>query len=538
MSTAHKITPDSPQYKLFDDLPGEEGRMVRTAVHSGRRFVTSDPRAIFVGTTRLEDHLKQAGQTSVFVVADLLDALDWQVFEARYAATGRAPYSPRLMLGLILYGVMQGVHSLRDLQRLARLDLGCMWVAGGIAPAHGIIGRFVVLHEESLTRDFFESLTASILKATGSRSTRLAGDGTVIEAACSHYNLLKAEALKERAEAARQQLAANPSDEAAEREVQALAECQRIFEEREQARKRSGRKPDTLAISASEPEAMVQRQKRSKGSAPSYKPSVLANERRIVTAMDLDPSSETKVIASMLDQSARVVGSLPEELLLDAGYFDDGVIAATLERDVSLLCPEGQEPGVSKKSKVFHKSSFHYDAAGDTYRCPAGHIMLLLKVSDGKGKTRAFRSYGTSACGGCALRSQCTKGPKRKIKRHPEDEQRDALRQVMAQPQVRPVFSQRQAMVEPVFSHLRGRQNLNRFRRRGVQAVKREFALHVIAYNLSRAVALLKGISPLFAALCGPLRGAFNALRRQISLFLTSCPSIKTYRLISLEMRF
>jgi len=26
----------------------------------------------------------------------------------------------------------KGVHSLRELERLARLDLGCMWVSGGI----------------------------------------------------------------------------------------------------------------------------------------------------------------------------------------------------------------------------------------------------------------------------------------------------------------------------------------------------------------------------------------------------------------------
>ncbi|MFB9242425.1 IS1182 family transposase [Massilia antarctica] len=538
MSTAHKIAPDSPQFSLFDDLPGKEGRIVRTAVHSGRRFVTIDPRSIFIGTTRLEDHIKQAGQTSVFIVADLLDSQDFQAFEARYAATGRAPYSPRLMLGLILYGIMQGIHSLRDLQRLARMDLGCMWVAGGISPAHGIIGRFIVLHAESLTKDFFESLTAQILKATGSRSNRLAGDGTVIEAACSHYNLLKADALKERADAARRHLDANRADDCAKHEVQSLTECERIFEQRVQARKRSGRKTDTLALSAVEPEAIVQRQKRSRGTAPSYKPSVLANENRIVTAMALHPSSETKVIGAMLDQSARVTGSQPEELLLDAGYFDDSVIAATLERDVSLFCPEGQEPGVSKKSKVFHKSEFLYDAAEDTYRCPAGHTMLLLKVSGGTEKKRAFRSYGTSACGNCAVRSQCTKGAKRKIERHPEDEQRDALRQVMQQRQVRSLFSQRQAMVEPVFSHLRGRQNLNRFRRRGLRAVKREFALHVIAYNLARAVALLKRISPLFAALFGPLNAAIRLLCRHMSQLHAAIPAISTYRLISLGMRF
>ena len=46
-------------------------------------------------------------------------------------------------------------------------------------------------------------------------------------------------------------------------------------------------------------------------------------------------------------------------------------------------------------------------------------------------------------------------------------------------------------MVEPVFSVLRGKQGLNRFRRRGLSGVRLEFALHIMAYNLSRVVAVL-----------------------------------------------
>jgi hypothetical protein len=42
-----------------------------------------------------------------------------------------------------------------------------------------------------------------------------------------------------------------------------------------------------------------------------------------------------------------------------------------------------------------------------------------------------------------------------------------------------------------VFSHLRGRQRLYRFRRRGLAGVRVEFALHAMAYNVSRVLALL-----------------------------------------------
>jgi hypothetical protein len=196
----------------------------------------------------------------------------------------------------------------------------------------------------------------------------------------------------------------------------------------------------------------------------------------------------------MLDQSARVAGTRPEEVLLDAGYFDDVVIAATLERDISLLCPEGQTPGEIKASKVFHKSCFQYDESTDSYRCPAEKILFFVKSCDATPTTRAHRLYRTAACSECPLKKQCTKMARRSIKRHPEDTQRDALRQVMQQPGVRSTFRKRQAMVEPVFSHLRAQQGLTRFRRKGLRAVRLEFALHVMAYNLSRAVALKRAL--------------------------------------------
>lgn len=507
MGITKTASPFDTQFKLFGELPtGPNTQVVKSAATSGRSFVVGDPRKIVVGTTLLEEYLKQANQTDVFTVSDLLAKQDWRPFEERYAPTGRAPYAPRQMLGLILYGVMQGVHSLREMERLARLNLGCMWITGGITPDHAIIGRFISLHEASLTQSFFEAITASILKATGSKSSRLAGDATVIEAACSHYNLLKGEAIMTRLESAKVAAAADPNDASTQRELQVSQQCADIFHEREQARKRSGRKTDTLGISPTEPEAMVQRLKRGRGKAASYKPSVLANQQRIITALQLHASSETKVVPALLEQSARVVGSKPEELLCDAGYFDDGVIAEAIKNDISLLCPESTKPGAAKKSALYHKGEFEYDEQTDTYRCPAGQILIPIRTSVGTDKTRAGTTYATKACSDCPSRSQCTTMKQRRITRHPEDESREALRTVMQQPKAGQIFAQRKAMVEPVFSHLRGKQGLTRFRRRGLAGAKRELALHAIAYNLTRAVALLRAHFLPFYGVPSPLR--------------------------------
>ncbi|MFC0696638.1 transposase [Paraburkholderia humisilvae] len=129
--------------------------------------------------------------------------------------------------------------------------------------------------------------------------------------------------------------------------------------------------------------------------------------------------------------------------------------------------------------------------------------------------TREHRVYGTSTCGDYDLRAKCTKaGQGRRIKRYPGDGQREALRQVMQHPQAGRIFSQRKAIVAPVFSSLRGQQGLNRFRRRGLAAVRREFTLHVMAYNLSRAVALQRALFSFLWATYSPRasRGQLYAL--------------------------
>lgn len=104
--------------------------------------------------------------------------------------------------------------------------------------------------------------------------------------------------------------------------------CERVLDARIAARRRHGKRVDTVRVSPTEPEAAIQRQKRGRGFAPASTHSVLANEARIIVAHAIDPTSETRVVGELLDQSERVAPEAQRELLLDAGYFDDCVIAS------------------------------------------------------------------------------------------------------------------------------------------------------------------------------------------------------------------
>lgn len=61
----------------------------------------------------------------------------------------------------------------------------------------------------------------------------------------------------------------------------------------------------------------------------------------------------------------------------------------------------------------------------------------------------------------------------------------------MKHPRAKEKYGKRREMIEPVFSYLRQVQGLNRFRRKGLNGVRTEFALHMMAYNLSRILAYI-----------------------------------------------
>ena len=259
------------QLNLFEGL-SDTGASRQSRRAAGRVFIDPDPQQLYLGQLSVKAHLQAAGIRGPLVLRALLSELDWSGFEDNYARTGRAPYSPRSVLGLIVYGLLQGVSSLRGLERLARVDIGAMWVSGGICPDHANIGRFITQHDELLSGSFFIELTGRVLQATGSSATRVAGDGTVIEAACSHYGLIKEEAAKQRLSEARQVLAQAPEDKT--KQV-ALAQSQQVHEtlqRRKAARESKGKSGEKVCVSAHEPEAMVQALKRGRGTGPSYKP--------------------------------------------------------------------------------------------------------------------------------------------------------------------------------------------------------------------------------------------------------------------------
>ncbi len=142
------------------------------------------------------------------------------------------------------------------------------------------------------------------------------------------------------------------------------------------------------------------------------------------------------------------------------------------------------------------KQDFRYVAEGDIYICPAGEKLTHHFTNEENGLV--LHRYWTNACRTCALKAQCTKGAQRRIRRWEHEYVVDA---VQARLDKNPdAMRTRRETVEHPFGTLKMRMGATHFLMKTLPNVATEMALHVLAYNLTRAMNIV-GIKPLLVAI-------------------------------------
>jgi len=381
------------------------------------------------------------------------------------------------------------------LEVLARRDVGAWWICGGHQPDHSTIGKFIQLHAEILTEQFFVALVKTLSIKLHLGPGTVAGDGTVIEAAASNYRLLRAEPMMEAAREAQVAAEAEPKDRQLARKAQAAEQAAALVKKR--MRQRRWRSPEATELSLSEPEAVLQPRKDGVW-RPAYKSIAVMHEAGLIVGQHVEPSNERAAVEPMLKQHEAALGALPVTMLLDAGFAGIPIFQLTAEAGIDLLCPAGRANGDDdwqreRRDRGFPKQAFRYVPERDIYECPAGRELVFSYWGSSQG--RRYARYEGSRCNQCPLREQCTSSSRgRGLNRYVGEELKELMAEVLRQPAARTKYRRRAVIIEPLFAELRERQGLKRFHRRGLRAVRAEFALHCIAFNLKKAAGGLLAI--------------------------------------------
>ena len=144
----------------------------------------------------------------------------------------------------------------------------------------------------------------------------------------------------------------------------------------------------------------------------------------------------------------------------------------------------------------FDRRDFVYDRESNSYICPAGEKLTYRMTTTEAGK--AMHRYWSSVCAPCALKQHCTTSPQRRIARWEHEE---VLERAQGRLDQRPdAMIVRRSTVEHPFASIKAWMGATHFRMKTLKHVATEMALHVLANNLKRVMALL-GVPELLRAM-------------------------------------
>jgi transposase len=455
-----------------------------------------------------EDHI-------CFLIEAMVDSLDFETFDLRYAGAGHPAYHPRVLLKILVMGVMDRVRSSRRLAKNARENIVYMYLAEKLAPDYRTISDFRKDNPEVVRNAF--RYTVELGKKEGLLDlSHLSTDGTKVKANASNKMVLNREELQfllkfvdeELEEWAKRDIeedkifgelrgldqipgkSKKTVQKAAQYYVKKLKERGSVFREEikdklEQTQVEL-RESSSRQASVTDPESRFI--KNGKGKIElSYNAQITVDKGGFIISSDVcQDATDTQQLEPQVLQAEENLGSLPEGVAwsFDAGYFGGTNLNFLLEKKIDGYIPENQK----KSEDPYDKSRFSYDAEKDEYICPGEKRLIFLSERFDKQKDKVIRIYKGKECIGCQVQSKCTrkKDSIRYLKVFPYEAQRNLMREKMKIHESKEIYALRSLTVEPVFGDIKENKGLRSFLTRGLERVRTEFNLACTATNLKK----------------------------------------------------
>ena len=212
------------------------------------------------------------------------------------------------------------------------------------------------------------------------------------------------------------------------------------------------------------------------------------SQHKLIVANDVTTATSDRDCLSPLALQAKDILGGPFEAVADVGDYHGEEVTTCLEAG---LTPYVARPITAANAKLglFSKDDFQYDQATDTSQWPAGAQLTFRCAAVEHG--RHSRYYAPPACGSCPLKPQCTRSQGgRRITRWVDEHLWEAMEQrVRRRPEV---MKQRTQLVEHPFGTMKRGWDAGYFLMRGLEKVRTECSLTVLAYTLRRVVNLVE----------------------------------------------
>ena len=410
-------------------------------------------------------------------------------------ATGRPPYRPGDLLKLYIYGYLNRIRSSRSLEREAGRNIEVQWLIRSLVPSFKTIADFRKDHAQALV-GVCRAFIAFCRELSLYGGEILAIDGSKIEAVASRKKVITPKSLGKQLVAIDRKiseyLAAMDAADAQEASVQPVvgdvgAALQQLRARREQISQQAKQMASqglTQQVT-SEPEARLMRTARHGHQVAYNAQTAVDGEHGLIAAFDLtNEGNDQSQLYAMAELGRQALEVEALTVVADTGYSsgEQGELCAAAGITAIVPRPKTVNP---KGEKYFSRDAFRYDAASDSWECPAGQTLTCRQVS----QSEQQKKYWTNACAGCPLKGQCTEAERRVVVRSFYEDARQAMHErAMAD---RSWMKRRSALAEHPFGVIKCLMGTPRFLVRGLRKARGELALGVLSFNLKRVTNIL-----------------------------------------------
>ena len=513
MSECHAST----QGAIWSEGAGAERRAEprpEPSVPAGARFQPINRQQLLYRAVDVEqllepDHLARA-------IWEMTGRLDLRAYTTEVRAVegraGRPPVDPRLLIALWVYAYSERVSSAREVERRCDYHPAYQWLTGCEAINHHTLSDFRVQHQTALDGLFAQLL--AILSSEGLITLeQVVHDGTKVKAAASSQSFHREATLRRHLQAAQERVGAmgDPRDEKIDRRTQAARQraarenvehLQQALEElkKVQAAPEGRADPAERRASETDPQARNMRQGDG-GSAPSYNVQIStdAADAIIVGASVTPDANDQQQLGPAVEEIQRQNGRVPGQMIVDDGYTTrENIVAAEGQQAWELIGTGNVGAGAAEATArrlekrgvapEFHPQNFSFDAATNTYTCPAGKTLTYRYTKhDRVGVNRKAYRAQAADCGACPFRQQCCPGAPSRSLVHTENVPTVAAYIARMQTDAaRAAYRLRAPVAEFTHAWLKAKLGLRQFCVRGLKKVCCEVLWACLTYNIQQ----------------------------------------------------
>lgn len=446
----------------------------------------------------LDDYIgSEAPVRFIDAFVDGLDLDQCGFARSKPASTGRPPYSPTDLLKLYVWGYLNQICSSRKLERECGRNLELIWLLRKLRPDFKTIADFRKDNRKAFKGVFRAfNLLCREMKLFGAELVAI--DGTKLKAVNSTKRSHSRKELIERLERIDKHIEeylekTEDTDNLEQSGSQDSGDGKSLKEKLQELRGRKAQCEEQLeALEESKQSELSETDPDSRrmlkvGVGYNGQIAVDSKNHLVVAQEVVQDANDLAQLAPMAQSARQELGVEQLGAVVDMGYYDHQQIAQCEQMGVVTYAPRPQK-GTAEANGRFGKKDFQYDGEANCYRCPNTEVLMATTEFKKRGELHV-RYENPPACKRCPLKGQCTSGPHRTVTRWKMEAIIDQMhKRVEANPQI---IALRKTLVEHVFGTSMFWMNQRTFLTRGLESVRGEFTLTVLAYNIKRVLNLM-----------------------------------------------